>query len=635
MLIDSLRPLLSGQSTTKQLGSDQHSILAGGFDPEKGLIRTAGWVLDRDHMPDPEYHATVTVPYWMFPSVTPPGSPPGSLSHATCSVYPFLRFDGVRYSLYNPYTQTPDNSTDCQMVPLGDSPNETADNLAGAIRGGTLSGTNWTGSARINGDGDADGITITCSEAGPIGNGWQAIPDGRWGLSVVVTGGGGYRWLSRENRDANDDRRTLQYSVRVLGRVGGIGDQNHPPSTYVEFAFNFDPDAVSSPDLALHRLDSYGLHYTAGGIASYTGSQIGAPNPGPYRMVANPYSFGLWDDSEDASFAPGWRHCSLFAAAPYIPTEDGFTSARAAFVVGHPMRGALSYGSSDSTVVLDGAPARMYYSGKGGGYVRVLATRSGGGPPLTTPAGRALITNAWVMHGKSAGASPRVVGKLWDCAVVNDYVDGIEIDGKQYRRVSHQTGSGGQTQCSLVFCVPTSLPPGQQIDDPAGTAELKLYYAATVTSTASVAGLVTLTRVSGVHFNVSMVGGTWVEGFSSLPITSYIDEDHIVIERTQLVDLPETAGAVWTTIDETTGGGVIHYVTAFGTGDVTASATGEASMLTWRRGNYYFDDGWMLNRSIRVHGIDCTVTRIIDSRNISFWPALGGPITEVAWAVPG
>ncbi len=247
------------------------------------------------------------------------------------------------------------------------------------------------------------------------------------------------------------------------------------------------------------------------------------------------------------------------------------------------------------------------------------------------------------MFGKGPTGTSKVVGKLWDCAIINQQIgEATVIDGVQWFRISEQDGSSGKTESALIFKGPWWVPPGTEIELPESTRQMHVVWKGHAQLVALGGGDTTYTvhRLSGVRFFPEMVNHPPYsftqpqESPNNFFITSFIDEDTIVVDYDILLAAAdfENDYYIHSTVTETSGGNNITYVPNFGLGDVDLSPTGEATRLKWKTGYYVFDD-WILDRPIMIHGGMYTVTRIVNTKEIGFWPPFAAPKDSVAWSI--
>jgi hypothetical protein len=315
----------------------------------------------------------------------------------------FVQLGSTKFVLYNPFTETPIAGATCTLVAMGTTPEQTLTNLCSAMSTGP-----WLASWRAR---TPTGyyLTVVSIVAGASLNYTTFVADGAWGVAGEISGGG-YTFRSVA------DSRTSQYYVKVTaqGQVNGFTRRSTKP-VFFDFKTSFNDYGA-----AVVELDADGI----------------IPAPG-YTIVANPYSFAVFVPTDSAQTA-------VFAAAPYVPTD--FTDAYALCVI-YPQLGGHTYWGNGSTTWLDNGPQGFISSQ----FPRMLAVRSPGGTPLKTPTGAPLITTAWLMYGKDYTQAAAVVGRLWDCAIASDQVNGSVIAGKRYIALASQDGSSGQTRSSLLF----------------------------------------------------------------------------------------------------------------------------------------------------------------------------------------
>jgi hypothetical protein len=326
------------------------------------------------------------------------------------------------------------------MFELGLTSAASLANLAAAIVVGR-SGVPFTGST------DGSALILTSQLAGPIGNGITGSADGRISTaSGFISGGGGYQFRSVQGLDGIGQIHTTQYDAFITGEGSAT-----PNSVKIQFKFRLTTGVGTYQDIT-YFLDTEGVYWNHSGLSKYSKNSSAEPQYPitGYTILANPYSFAAFDGSEDAGH-PWARRTSIFACAPYVPTDEGFVGNQKAFFV-------ASTGVRSKTWYVSGAAqlnAAPYTVVDTRSYIRLLALRSPGSALLGTN-NAPISTNAWVMFGRNALDQQVVVGKLWDCAIVGDQVGGgLILDGKQFTRVSQIGGSGNRTPSSLVFRVPS------------------------------------------------------------------------------------------------------------------------------------------------------------------------------------
>lgn len=352
---------------------------------------------------------------------------------------PFVSLSKRGYVFYDPYNEQPSGSGGCVFFALDTTISTGLQNLCNAINGSQVKYV-----ASFTGSGSSWTLTLTAAQPGGAYNYPQFSADGRWGSGGDISGGG-WDFTSVQNLDAGGNLRTASYTVRATS----YGSSN-PTSGHITRPIIFDISANGGGfGTALFYLDSwiypdFGTEANASAAEDYGQGATGIGSKG-YVIAANPYSFAI--------LCPDTVATGIFAAAPYIPTEEDFTSVYAMFAVAWPTSG--TWWDSGYVVALGGASAVATYTGTVG-YPRMLAYRQPGTSPLTSPSGAPLVTNAWVMFGQSPSTQSYVVGKLWDCAMENDQIPSTEkvmIARSRYLPIASQDGSGGQTRSTLLFRV--------------------------------------------------------------------------------------------------------------------------------------------------------------------------------------
>lgn len=398
MLIDPQTIPLSHDGTGVKTGLKTQELL---IEAMADLLPSLGWT-QTDH-----FFPTIVIDYPLGTPVTAgvtiPPIPVG------CNPIPFFSLDGVNYTLYDPFTEVPPPAAPCVFVPLDTSASGTLGNLAGAIN----SSGAWSAGVTAGTPGGYV-LTITSTTPGPAMNYIPIEADGEWGVGPGFTGGGGYEWQSSALHTAT------QYKVKVTAR----GSFN--PSS-----FNF-----TQP-----------LHFEFT-ISSLTGTEYildsGVPN---YSLFANGYGFAIFDPGSLGATA-------IFCQAPFIPSDpSGYSpGSYAMFVVGPPgtqFTMGTYWQIGTHTTALDSGPSTF---GNPGPFPRLLALRSPG-PALQTPDGMPIVFPAWIMFGVGPSGPAYVVGQLWDCLIVNDFVPAMSFQGLNYKMIAATDGSAGTTKSTLMFCV--------------------------------------------------------------------------------------------------------------------------------------------------------------------------------------
>jgi hypothetical protein len=429
-LIDQLEIQLSGKCFQTTLAVNQQSVIDG-FNL---LVRQAGWTLIEDFYPTGAFNMVLGAPFTFT-------SPILDKTMAGCGGT-FLAIGGVNFVLYDPNTQYPNPAAACVLVPMGTTGAQTIVNLANAITAATeFNATINTITAPASlGPGTVSyaQIFITGKVPGPTLNFVPMSVNGAYGVvTASTTLGGGYALQSVEQiPNATNPGVTSAFQVKLTC----IANAETDGGAAVAFAFNLNNQGGPT----------YLLDLVAAEPPPITG----------YNLICNPYSFAIFDNSDDDSFPYNVRETSLAAFAPYIPLEEGFQACYAVFVLGsHNLRTGTMWGFGPNnyklpiTTCLDSAPATY---NNFPACPRCLAFRQPGTLPLLTPDGQPLITTAWIMMGgdpwHNVHQNPAVVGRLWDCAVVSDVTTGLSINGNNYVKLGSQDGSNGLTRSTLVMC---------------------------------------------------------------------------------------------------------------------------------------------------------------------------------------
>ncbi len=329
-------------------------------------------------------------------------------SVAGCRPYPFATIGPVVFTPYDPGREQPPPFPTCVMFPMDTTSIGTLNNLATAISDNTpFNAVASSGPLRV---------TITAKLAGPNYNWYACIGDGAYGVGTGFITGGGYEFTSKAEAAASVGGvvgNVAQYKVQILSADRGEG---------IIIYFDFTANT---------------------GTASYGLSSAGSPGPDIdyYAIVANPYSFGIRDQTEDNYFPWSLRRTSLYAAAPLIPV-DGWTTAYAMFIVWHSLPVATYWNGQNGgafSCALNGPLATGVGASGGNGWPRVLSFHSPGSP-LITPDGKPLVTGAYVMFSSLPADTPAVIGRLVDCAVLGTYVDlgGVSINDHNCAVLSRQ-----------------------------------------------------------------------------------------------------------------------------------------------------------------------------------------------------
>jgi hypothetical protein len=363
------------------------------------------------------FYAIGTSTFITFPAVSTSGTVGGA---ASCGKA-WLQVGTASFSAYNPYTETAGSDTACYFFPWGVTPEASLQNLANAVTANTpyAAVASGTGPNLLY-------LTYTAKVAGPAANYLSITPDGAFGVGGVPTGGG-YEYQTSSSSATG-------YKIQTLGVGGGWnGGLLNPNDGRV--AFNI----IVGTNTKSYLLDSKTFDLTVP-ITQYT-------------VLANPYGFAIFDPNNDTHFL---ANTSLLVQAPCI-TE--FTDCTSLVLMVDPgkFRDSTSYWQS-CTIYLNGAMTSF----SDGPYPQPLALRSPGPTPLLTLANTPVVMGTYLFLGGTSGATRKVLGKLWDCAMVGDYITtAMILNSLKHERVSAQTGTtssssdtrGGtyQTRSSLLW----------------------------------------------------------------------------------------------------------------------------------------------------------------------------------------
>lgn len=403
-----------------------------------------------------------------------------------------------RFSSFSPGWTTIAGS--CIFFELGLSPAASLANLALAITATTPYNAVLTVSPTLL-------ITITAKVPGPGRNFDTVAGDGRYGVTSGLTAGGGYVVQSVG---------TSPYTVTLTGQLVGVNTQG------AQFDFAIGPTTPTN----------------LVGTVTY---KLGTTGGSPYTVVANPYSFAMFDGQNIQE--------SLAVFAPCIPTAEDFTAAYCVFVVGpgnltdRLMWGGGALGQPDS-IALDGSPITLADTLRGPG---VLCLRSGvgGGAPAITLNGQPLLTAAYAMMAASYSGTPAIVGKLWDCMVLTKALEvgaTFQNSGRTYTCLASDSGALGNTPASLLFCTDDNGQPNAGAGGSGGgtgtggggsgggsspvnpTAPAGSGNGSLTGTCSDPSGGTTVTLNSGDHFTAAMVGQTLTISLPTGSVVPYVTD---------------------------------------------------------------------------------------------------------------
>jgi len=375
------------------------------------MLPSCGWTVKK------ALKATTVIDYPLgFPIAT--GPPIMPLAPVGCGG--FLTVGGQAFSIYNPNTETPIPGAPCAFSPLGPTAADGLTTLTNLISASTPFNATFS-----NLGGTHYQIQLEAIVGGPVANGAVIITDGRWGEAAAPTSGGGYTFESAAG--------AAVYQVSVFLIL----------STFGNLAFDFLINGNEPKQR--YQLD----------IVGNTGHGVGN-----YQIVCNGYGFAIFQDPVQGE---PFRSVALFAAAPYRPLASDpdiskyevFDAGVYAVAIAGPPANRLSLvWSTGCTTALDGDATTFSNSG---GVPRVLAMRAPTADSLLTQYGAPLVIGAYIMFGTGPTSSANVIGKLYDCAVIHQAVQGIVlIQGQRWLPISIQQNTGGVTPSTLLMCIPAA-----------------------------------------------------------------------------------------------------------------------------------------------------------------------------------
>lgn len=260
--------------------------------------------------------------------------------------------------------------------------------------------------AILTGSGPGYEIAITAKVAGPEFNLLPIEGDGSWNAGGSAYGGG-FEFESAGPASV--------YKVKITGTPRGFGDD------YPRVSFDFTLFDVPCPTRIVQPLRDE-----------------------VFTILANPHGFAIYARS-DTHFL---KATSLLAMAPAIPS--GWTTPYAVFIIGAGrFRNSLTTWD-DCTCALDGVPNTW----ASGAHPRPICLRSAGTLPMLTLAGVPWQQSPLIMYGRNQIDTPTIVGMMWDCIVISDYIpqgSRLMIGGETYEVLSSQNGVASQTRASILW----------------------------------------------------------------------------------------------------------------------------------------------------------------------------------------
>src|SRR5205085_10557969 len=442
MLIDPLAIHYSGKTTSINVSAEQTEVINGLRD----ALLSVGWTLTDQLYAKVSIHYPFGIPITDGITVTPKKQ-----LHCADKPGAFITVNGWPIKFYDPYKEddvtTPDEL--CLLVPAGTSVLSSYHNLVAKIS--LVSFFVEDGPMLLTGVGPEVVMNLVSGFPGP-------------GVDVL------HRW----NNQTFDPGAGLE----VWSKGGGWQMQSSPPSsiyTVTATARNFEPNSIL-PRL-IFDFNLNGRHFEYSLLDDYQGATgflgaLGTGNVAGYTIIANPHGFAIITRSRDIGRKANGdlgRPISLFAMAPFIPTSadvppsETFSNPYAVFVVGPSgIGGDVAWDGTYGIPAMALAGGSFTPSSVYQPYARLLTYRNPG-VPLYTPAGAPIIIGPYVMFGSEGvdGKPAFVVGKLWDCALVSDVVNGTAmIDGKHFTALGGPEGSSSRTPCTLMMEVGEPMSPG-------------------------------------------------------------------------------------------------------------------------------------------------------------------------------
>ncbi len=425
MLIDTLSIAYSGNAGSNRLADPTQERFINAW---AALLGSHGW----SQVEALHSKATVTFPLGVpitdgvliLPLVT-----------VNCSPFPGSLAVGAQwFTFYDPFKQQP-GTGGCIFVQEGTTYAASMANLATAIAGATA----WIPTVVAN-----SSVSFTLNfEALPGGPDFNFVIIQSSGLTSGSdrSNGGGYRMRSSNlSNSAQFDCACINANSNGAG-IDYLGGN-------IEFIWT-----INGQNTSMAILDS--LQGTLGTMGS-----LGVGAVPFYSIIANPYGFAVFDEPRDVT-THFLRAISVFCMAPYFPTPDevppteNFVPAYAVFVIApNQIGGAPSWNNpfmGSSVMCLDGPLFTTYGFNPS---ARLVAYRSPTNP-LLSPNGVMFHYGAYCQFGSMpTNTDPAwVVGKLWDVAIVTDFVDtDAIIDGKGFLTMGYSDGSGGFTLCTVMMC---------------------------------------------------------------------------------------------------------------------------------------------------------------------------------------
>jgi hypothetical protein len=171
------------------------------------------------------------------------------------------------------------------------------------------------------------------------------------------------------------------------------------------------------------------------------------------RILANAHGFCFFDPKDDQHFLV---NTSLLVQAIQIPPEFYDCGGKAHFVAGPgSFRNTTGPWARQCAVGLDGGHAIW----SNGACPRLIMARALGPHVLESTAGVPLVQGAYIAMGNSPSSQIGVVGRMWDCVIIGDYMPGgLELPNPddpnkpyKFEAVAAQDGANGGTRSTLLW----------------------------------------------------------------------------------------------------------------------------------------------------------------------------------------
>ncbi len=513
MLIDPIAIHYSGAVAHTIVESPDQAKFINRF---KRLLVSVGWTLISS------IPATATVGFPLGTPITD-GVSVFPLTPIGPNAFPgFLSVGDVWFTAYDPFKQTPVPGLDGGLFfELDTTFAGTLTNLVNAITSGTTF--------------NASLITISSVSYQILLEAKVGGPDFNFVMMQSAFGG----FLAGPARSSGGG-----YELESSGDEGA--------AVYRVTAKNADPNGAGVNYLGGNLLFDFNLngsHFGAQILDATQGTlgfmgELGVGAVAQYTLIANGHGFAIFDEPHDTT-THQFRSISLFAMAPYfpgseVPPTEHFTSAYAVFVVSpNQIGGSPSWNNqymASTVMCLDGAPfTRSGWNAS----ARLLAYRSPSTDGLLTPSDVPITIGCYVMFGNTITSDGWIVGKLFDCALVSDYVaTGAIIDDRKFLAIG-SVSDAAMTKCTFLMACgeefadvpPVPLPPPPPpTPSPAKAGTVNLFGDG-------------VTWVSGDVFTSDMEGHSITIGGDSYIVLTFIDSTHLTLDKAKTI----ASGTAYTT----------------------------------------------------------------------------------------